>query len=106
MTAKEIEKKVGELWEDTSDWGYGDPYYTMWGEECDIELSDGTKLEFVDSFGGEGNGDTMWVVFAVGEQFFRVNGYYSSWGDSEFDGSVEEVKQVQVMRTEWESVNG
>lgn len=33
----------------------------------------------VEDFGGEGQGETRYVIFQVGEQFFEVDGYYASW---------------------------
>lgn len=33
----------------------------------------------VEDFGGEGMGEDRYVVFSVGDQFFKVDGYYASW---------------------------
>lgn len=56
-----------------------------------------------EDFGGEGQGETRYVVFSVGEQFFRVDGYYASWdGTTWEDPTPEEViaKPVTVIRYE------
>ncbi len=51
----------------------------------------------VEDFGGEGQGETRYVVFSVGEQFFRVDGYYASWdGTTWEDPAPYEVKPVEV----------
>lgn len=93
------------------------PYIDNYGEETDFLLSmyyeeqgtlnieNGPTLVFVDAGGGQGDGAPIWVVFSAGEQLFRANGYYSSWDSSEMDGGVEEVKAVQVQRTEYEVVS-
>jgi hypothetical protein len=57
----------------------------------------------VEDFGGEGQGETRYVVFSVGEQFFRVDGYYASWdGTTWEDPTPSEViaKEVTVIRYE------
>lgn len=55
----------------------------------------------VEDFGGEGQGETRYVIFSVGEQFFRVDGYYASWdGTTWEDPTPEEVvaKEVTVIK--------
>jgi hypothetical protein len=82
-------------------------FMELWYEDAPEELPtlDGIgKVEFVDSWGGEGDGAEIFVVIKVGDRYFQRTGYYSSWGESRMDGKLEEVKPVQVMRTEYESV--
>jgi len=56
----------------------------------------------VDEFGGEGHGDDLWVVFQVGDQFFKVQGYYSSWDGGRYDDPTPfEVEPVQVTVTKY-----
>lgn len=57
---------------------------------------------YVDGYGGEGLGDAYWFVFSV--QFedgtthlFRKNGYYTSDGGAELDGSTHLVERKQVL---------
>jgi hypothetical protein len=62
-------------------------------------------LYFVDSYGGEGEGDQYWYVFKVAgpvNRFFKVDGYYQSYSGGEYDNLYEVFpKQVQV--TQWEA---
>lgn len=63
------------------------------------------RIEVVDSFGGEGQGDQYWFVFKVtddnGEaRYFRRDGWYASFNGGYYDGPTEEVvaqeKTIQV----------
>ena len=60
-------------------------------------LVDGKVVKFqeVESFGGEGQGDHMHVVFRVGDQLFKKSGYHVSHDGSYWDGPLEEVKPVK-----------
>jgi hypothetical protein len=58
------------------------------------------KIEVVKQFGGEGQGDSQYIVVKVTapdgeEQFFRKDGYYSSYDGGEWDGDFREVKAVE-----------
>lgn len=80
---------------------YGDWY----GENKTKTLPiDGVEypVEFVDEFGGMDMGSTLWVVFKVGDQLFKKNGWYASHDGSYWDGSVDEVKPVQKTVTVFE----
>jgi hypothetical protein len=56
----------------------------------------------VDEHGGEGQGDSLWVVFQVGDQFFKVEGYYSSWDGGVYeDPTPFEVEPKQVIVTQY-----
>lgn len=55
----------------------------------------------VEDFGGEGQGETRYVVFSVGEQFFRVDGYYASWDGTTWEDPIPEevvAKEVTVIK--------
>lgn len=62
-------------------------------------LANGTDAEYVDSKGRETDsygdyieGDTeIWVIFKVGERYFKKFGYQSSYGGREWDGGCVEV---------------
>lgn len=57
----------------------------------------------VENYGGEGMGETRYIIFSVGEQFFRVDGYYASWdGTTWEDPTPVEViaKPVTVIKYE------
>lgn len=52
--------------------------------------------------GGEGQGDSYYGIFSIGDQFFRMDGYYSSWDGISWDGvSLYEVEPQQVTITEY-----
>lgn len=82
---------------------YSEVYEVLYEEQDDIKVGD-LIFKFEDSGGAEGDGALKWIVFKVGDQLFKMTGYYSSWSDGEWDGELEEVKPVRVMRTEYEAV--
>lgn len=51
-------------------------------------------LELVEQFGGEGEGDNYWLVFKVEDQFFKVEGFHSSWEGVNWEDS--EIKEVEA----------
>ena len=64
-------------------------------------------FEEVDSYGGEGQGDTWYVVyhFPNHDVYIRVDGYYQSYDGTEFYdgwGCCKEVKPVQKTITVYE----
>lgn len=62
-----------------------------------FELASGT-VKLSDEYVGVGEGENLWVVFSVGDQFFKVVGYYSSWDGEDWDGAdVEEVEPHEVV---------
>lgn len=73
-------------------------YYT------DIILPSG-HVYLVDKYGGEGKGEEYWVVLSVGEQLFRVDGFYASWdGVTWEDPHLHEVEPVEVIKIEYVQV--
>jgi len=112
LTAKEVQEKIEEYTEGGEYEGYGNFYEYIKDEGIDwrtkkpieIQVPGLPTIKFEDDFGGEGEGDDYWVVFSVGNQYFRVNGYYASYHGGELDGSVEEVKPVKVERIEYEEI--
>lgn len=69
-----------------------------WGEDVSQNFVNGYVLEFVESFGGEGMGDHAHVVYSVRPQnsddmqYFRIDGYYTSYDGTDWDGELYEVK--------------
>lgn len=69
-----------------------------------VTLSDGSKLEVAHRKGGEGQGEEYFIVFKVGDQFFRIDGFYSSyegvdWYDSElYEVAPQEVTVIEYRR--------
>lgn len=56
-----------------------------------------------EDFGGEGQGETRYVVFSVDGQFFRVDGYYASWDGTNWESASPyevEAKEVTVIKYE------
>lgn len=63
------------------------------------------RVETVEQVGGEGEGDRAHVVvkFLKTGQFFRCDGYYSSYEGAEYDGQWFEVKPKLVQVTRYEA---
>lgn len=82
----------------SSDAGDGDGYVDWWEVKYSSDLpTDIGVIKLVDESGGEGQGDHMHIVIQVeaSGQYFRIDGYYSSYGESEFDGELREVQLVE-----------
>lgn len=66
-----------------------------WGarEALDTEVG---VVRVVDQEGGEGQGDHAHIVFQVKDtgQYFRIDGYYSSYEGTDWDGELREVHRV------------
>lgn len=70
-----------------------------------VQLDSG-KATLVERFGGEGKGEEYWIIFKVGEETFKVDGYYSSWDGVNWDDSeVYKVKPVEVTVIQYEKVD-
>lgn len=73
----------------------------IWGSGT-VELASGTAKTLT-RFGGEGKGDTYYVVFQIGEKIYRVDGYYSSWEGVNWDSAEPyevKPKEVTIIRYE------
>lgn len=80
-------------------------WYLEKGQGATITLrGESVAIEAVDTFGGEGQGDDIWVVVRVGDQLFKKSGYYASHYGTDWDGDVTEVKPVQKTITVYEDV--
>lgn len=111
VTAERVTEKLLEYYnEDLSRLEDGD-YYDDAGvgyfEEIAGDLSedlygngievDGLHLTLVEQVGGEGEGDEYFVVFTIQEtgQFFRFDGYYSSYDGTNWeDTALREVQKT------------
>ena len=105
FTVKQLEEALSQ-WEEEVNLSYG-TFLALWYEDLEHDLPnlEGIgQVESVESWGGEGDGAAIHVVIKVGDRYFQQDGYYSSWGESEMDGQVVEVKPVQVMRTEYQEI--
>jgi hypothetical protein len=101
-TAREVEHAVEEH-DDFDGWGE-----IKWTNTGDVALTVTLNGESVDvtkvaDYGGEGQGDEIWVVVQVGDQLFRKDGYYASHYGSDWDGDFDEVfaheKTITVYET-------
>lgn len=87
---------------------WNDFYETLTTKEHAEEYSVGAPAltsggaYLVEDFGGQGEGDRRHVVFSVGDQFFKVEGSYSSW-DGDYWDDVEpfEVFPEEVTVTQY-----
>lgn len=48
-----------------------------------VELPGLGTAKLVDSFGGEGQGDELWIILSIGDQHYKADHYYSSYDGSE-----------------------
>ncbi len=95
FTAQQIKDAIETDWEgDESEF-----YYCV---EDKAELpSLGVVATGVDNYGGEGQGDELWVVFKVGDQLFEKDGYWQSWEGGTWDGDLFEVEPYEVTITKF-----
>lgn len=84
--------------------GLADDLYNTQNKDIEYSVAGLPTVKFVDAGGGEGDGAQKWVVFSVGDQMYRMTGYYSSWDSDEWDGDLEEVAPKQVEVTQYFSV--
>lgn len=57
----------------------------------------------VESWGGEGEGDSIGYVLQFGDRYVSVNGYYNSWDGADYDDAdIVEVVPVQKVVTVYE----
>ncbi len=72
------------------------------------EILEGCKVELVDRYGGEGQGDTYYAVYKVttpdGEvKHYQVDGWYASYDGSSYSDTFE-VEPREVMKIEWTKI--
>lgn len=94
-----------------------DEYYDMFmeyinycdGGEDPIDVG-GFIVEALEQYGGEGMGDSYWVVFSVEndglKKFFKLDGWYASYNGHEFDNFLDFNEVIQVEKTikVWENL--
>lgn len=71
---------------------------------------EGTTIEKVEQHGGEGEGDSYYIVFKIehGEEetYIRFNGYYSSYNGVDWNIEFDIVKPKEIMITVYETIKG
>lgn len=113
-TAKQITQDILDWYTETAN-GEETYFGEAWGEfreeiewiskDQTVSLPSG-EATFVDSFGGEGKGEEYWIIFKVGDELFKVDGYYSSWDGVSWENSeVYKVKPVEVIVIEYQKVD-
>lgn len=90
---------------------YRDFLNESWDEDViEIPYKDSIiTLTIVDQYGGEGQGDTYWVVFSAKyndeKTFYKIDGWYASYSGHEFYDYVPvKVEKVPVQTYEWKKV--
>jgi hypothetical protein len=87
------------------------PPYWFWNElsDCDpVELEGIGRVESILTEGGEGQGEKLYMILRLttpegDEQFFRADGYYSSYDGRDWDGAeLYAVRPVQKTITVYE----
>lgn len=98
FNTNEVEEKAeyfDQAWDEFNDALITKDYEEKYGWNTPV-LPSGPAYK-VDEYGGEGQGDSLWVVFSVGDKFYKMEGYYSSWdGGSWEDGKPYEVEPHEV----------
>lgn len=83
----------GEGWEELSSNGSAWINAKYEGSTTSFE---GLTAAVASQYGGEGEGDQYWLVVSLSDgettRYFRKDGYYSSYGESDLDGSTYEVQ--------------
>lgn len=80
-------------------------YYLDWtAPEDGADLPGIGFVKLVEQHGGEGLGDDAWFVIDVDGRTFHIQGYHVSHDGTHYEGPFTEVKPVQVLKTEWQSV--
>ena len=98
FTAKELYEEINDAYPEND--FFLDAYYE---EVAELETRYGKVIvEQVD--GGEGDGAPIHVIISVGERYFQMDGYYSSWDDSQMDGELFEVQPKEVKVTQYERI--
>ena len=110
-----IKSRFKELLENNSD--LKDTYVDFVNDACgpssesEFEFKDGSKIKFkcLKQFGGEGLGDSYWVVFSVTDEQlnettnYKIDGWYASHYGYDFSNYLDfhEVEPVEVTVIEW-----
>jgi hypothetical protein len=94
-----------QLFEELQEWYKGQQ--NRWGlfdaleddvYEPGIDLPSGRLLR-VAGEGGEGEGTTYFYVFSIGEQLFRVDGYWASWDGVTYSEYIDALHEVEAVPT-------
>jgi hypothetical protein len=101
LTGAEILERLNTFFLEEDNGGIDDYAYGYFNKEA-LALG---KIEDVDSYGGEGQGERWWVTrhFVDHDVYIKTRGFYSSYNGTDFDyGIGEVVKPVQKTITVFE----
>lgn len=95
---------IGEAWSEFYDTLHEKDYIEKY-EWANAPVLPSGPAYLVEDFGGEGQGEERWVVFSVGDQLFKVEGYYASWDGTTWDDPTPfEVKPKDVVVVRYEAI--
>lgn len=102
-TAQQIEQAI-EWSDEFESWGEADWWTGKHRLVLDID-GQTEYAEYIDSkIPAEGGGESIFVIFKVGSQFYRKSGYYLSHDGSYWDGDLEEVTPTEKLVTVYDTV--
>jgi hypothetical protein len=108
MTINDAEKLMKAFLNEEIPYGY--EYFTdgLIEEEVDFHFA-GFIFEHIQQHGGEGQGDSYWVIFSVTKndktRYFKVDGWYASYSGHELEyGSFFEVEPYERTIKDWREV--
>jgi hypothetical protein len=105
VTVKELKSELDE-WYATLDKAYDNVFGELedsltYSRDTNVTLPSGRELKFIVQEGGEGEGDSYFYVFSIGEdddeQLFRVDGYYASWDGVTYDDYSDTLTEVEAV---------
>ncbi|QLF83389.1 hypothetical protein SEA_NICEHOUSE_175 [Rhodococcus phage NiceHouse] len=89
----EIDPDVGE--DEYEDYEPDDYPDVNWDEAEEMEIPGHGTLKLIGLFGGEGDGAEYFAIVQLGEQFFKIKTYYSSWDSTDWEADWYEVVPAQ-----------
>lgn len=85
--------------------GIAESFYEAYNFPAEgVELPGLGTAKLVDSYGGEGLGEELWIVFDIDGQHYKADHYYSSYDGTEpWHGNctIFPVVGKEVVKTEW-----
>lgn len=78
-------------------------FFEFSGEHPSLEIF-GEPVRMLREEGGEGKGDLIYIVIQVGDMYFRIDGFYSSWEGFFWDNPWYQAHPVEVSVTEYHRI--
>lgn len=92
-TAEDLSEAMLQYSEDQGwrGWNYFAEYLD---DQSEVEVGGfGTVVGVEVENGHEGHGEEIWMVFRLGDRYFRIDGAYYSFDGSNWDGKLKEVSR-------------